>query len=65
MEKVLTLKANYFSEVFGYEVTIILTDGKNMSYAFPLSDKVKVINLDINFNNIWRYKFLYKFISYL
>ncbi|HBG24986.1 MAG TPA: glycosyltransferase family 4 protein [Rikenellaceae bacterium] len=64
MEKVLTLKANYFTEVFGYDVTIILTDGKNLSYAFPLSDKVKVINLDINYKDIWSYKFFHKFISY-
>ena len=28
MERVLTLKANYFAEVFGYEIHIILTDGK-------------------------------------
>lgn len=27
MERVLTLKANYFTEVFGYEIHIILTDG--------------------------------------
>ncbi|MDP3437355.1 MAG: glycosyltransferase family 4 protein [Bacteroidales bacterium] len=64
MEKVLTLKANFFAEVLGYDVTIILTDGKNMSYAFPLSNKVKVINLDINYEDIWRYKLLHKFISY-
>lgn len=29
MERVLTLKANYFAEHFGYEIHIILTDGKN------------------------------------
>ena len=29
MERVLSLKANYFTEVYGYEVIIILTDGKN------------------------------------
>lgn len=28
MERVLTLKANYFAEVFGYDIRIILTDGK-------------------------------------
>lgn len=65
MEKVLTLKANYFAEVYGYEITIILTDGKGMSYAFPLSEKVKVINLEIDYKNIWSYKFIHKYISYL
>ena len=29
MERVLTLKANYFTEFFGYEIHIILTDGEN------------------------------------
>ncbi len=64
MEKVLTLKANYFAEVFGFEITIILTDGKGLDYAFPLSEKVKVINLDINYKDIWGYKFLHKFLLY-
>ncbi|MGE0092839.1 MAG: glycosyltransferase family 4 protein, partial [Bacteroidales bacterium] len=27
MEKVLTIKANYFAEKFNYDITIILTDG--------------------------------------
>ena len=28
VERVLTLKANYFAEHFGYDITIILTEGK-------------------------------------
>ena len=28
VERVLTLKANYFAEKFGYDITIILTEGK-------------------------------------
>lgn len=27
MERVLSLKANYFSEIFGYEIHIITTEG--------------------------------------
>jgi len=64
MEKVLTIKANYFAEKFNYDITIILTDGKGSTPAFPLSPKVKVINLDINYHNIWHYKFLTKVIAY-
>lgn len=59
MERTLSIKANYFAEEFGYEIFIILTDGKNRENAFPLSDKIKVINLDINYDDIWRYP-LYK-----
>ena len=29
MERVLTLKANYFADIFGYDITIILTEGKD------------------------------------
>ncbi len=64
MEKVLTLKANYFADVFGYSITIILTDGKDKEFAFPLSEKVTVINLDINYNKIWGYQFIFKTILY-
>ena len=28
VERVLTLKANYFAEYYGYDITIILTEGK-------------------------------------
>ena len=49
VERVLTLKANYFAEHYGYDITIILTDGKDKPFAFPLSEKIKVINLNINF----------------
>ena len=36
MERVLTLKANYFAEVFGYEIHIILTDGKGKKPYYEL-----------------------------
>jgi len=52
MERVLTLKANYFAEAFNYEIFIILTDGKGMKPYYPLSPKIHVINLDLNFNHI-------------
>lgn len=64
MEKVLTLKANYFADILGYDITIILTDGRGKEFAFPLSDKVKVINLDINYDKIWGYKLIFKSLIY-
>ena len=48
MERVLTQKANYFADHFGFDITIILTDGKDKPLFYPLSDKVKVINLNID-----------------
>lgn len=64
MERTLSIKANYFAEEFGYEIYIILTDGKNRENAFPLSDKIKVINLDINYDDIWRYPLYKKAFAY-
>lgn len=53
VERVLTLKANYFVEHYGYDVTIITTDGKNKDNFFALSEKINVINLGINFEEMW------------
>lgn len=65
VERVLTLKANYFAEQFGYDITIILTEGKEEPLFYPLSDKIKVVNLDINFEELWSCSFLKKVFLYL
>ena len=57
-ERVVSLKANYFADVLGYDVTIIVTDGRNSNSFFHLSDKVKVINLGLNFEEIWNIPFI-------
>lgn len=65
VERVLTLKANYFAEHFGYDITIILTEGKDKPLFYPLSDTIKVINLDINFEELWTCSFVKKAFVYL
>lgn len=65
VERVLTLKANYFAEHFGYNVTIILTEGKDKPLFYPLSDKVKIINLNIGFEELWTCSFIKKIFVYL
>lgn len=65
VERVLTLKANYFAEHFGYDITIILTEGKGKPFAYPLSDKIKVVNLDINFEELWTCSFVKRIFVYL
>lgn len=57
VERVLTLKANYFADIYGYDVTIITTDGNDKPNFFPLSKSVKVLNLDINFEEMWHRSF--------
>lgn len=65
VERVLTLKANYFAEHCGYDITIILTEGKDKPFFYPLSEKIKVINLDVNFEDMWTCTFLKKILVYL
>ena len=65
VERVLTLKANYFAEHFGYDITIILTEGKGKPFFYPLSPKINVINLDIHFEELWTCSFLKKIWVYL
>jgi len=65
VERVLTLKANYFAEHFGYDITIILTEGKGKPLFYPLSESIKVVNLDIGFEELWTCSFLKKIFIYL
>ena len=64
-ERVVSVKANYFADVLGYDVTIIVTEGKNGNSFFPLSDKVKVVNLCLNFEELWNISFIKKIFLYL
>lgn len=63
--RVLTMKANYFAEYFGYDITIILTEGKNRPIFYHISDKIHIINLDLNFEEIWHQSFIKKTLIYL
>ncbi|MBP5776298.1 MAG: glycosyltransferase family 4 protein [Prevotella sp.] len=65
LERVLTLKANYFAEHYQYNITIILTDGLGKPFYYPVSDKIKIVNLDINFEELWTCSFYKKVILYL
>ena len=64
-ERILSLKASYFADQLGYDVTIILTEGANHPLFYPLSDKIKVINLNINFEELWTCSFFKKVWVYL
>ena len=65
VERVLTLKANYFADIYGYDVTIITTDGNDKPNFFPLSKSVKVLNLDINFEEMWHRSFFKRLCLYI
>lgn len=65
IERVLTTKMNYLADEAGYDVWVILTDGKGKEPYFKLSDKVHVVNLDVNFEELWSLGFLAKIPVYL
>ena len=64
MERVLTTKANYLAEQLGYDVSIIITDDKGTKPYFPLSEKIHVIQLDVNIDSLWQYPFWKRFYLY-
>lgn len=63
--RVLTMKANYFAEHYGYDITIILTEGKGLPFFYHVSDKIHIINYDLNFEQLWNCPFWKKFFIYI
>ena len=49
IEKVLTWKPNYFADVFGDEVYVVTTEQKGNSFCYNLSDRIKQIDLAIDY----------------
>ncbi|UTJ05792.1 glycosyltransferase [Arcobacter roscoffensis] len=50
IEKLVSIKANYWSKYFNYDVTLIATENKNKPYVYELEKSVNFIDLKINFN---------------
>ena len=42
IERIVTLKTNYLTEVYGYDVTIVTADQKEMNPFYELNKKVKM-----------------------
>lgn len=63
--RVLTMKANYFAENFGYDITILLTEGEGLPFFYHVSDKIKTINYNLNFEQLWNCPFWKKFFIYI
>lgn len=49
IEKLVSVKANFWTENFGYDVKIISTEQENKPFVYELSDKVKFQDLSINY----------------
>lgn len=66
IERLVALKANYWSDVFGYSVTLISTEQQNKTFAYPLSKNVSFIDLKIDFDRTSSYfgsRNLFKFLA--
>lgn len=64
VDRILSVKANYFAEKMDYEVSIITDSQAGRPIIFPLSDKVKHIDLDINFGMQYKYGMFLRFFFY-
>jgi len=63
MERVLVTKVNYLVTNLDYDVTIVTTEKKGGKSFFTLNSKVRVISLNLNFNQKYSNLFL-KFFTY-
>ena len=50
IERIVTLKTNYLTEVYGYDVTIVTADQKEMNPFYELNKKVKMIDLGLDYD---------------
>jgi len=65
MERVLTMKANYMADIAGYDVHVLLTeDGEGSSY-FPLSEKIHLHNVHVNFDILYTLPIYKRMFAYL
>lgn len=65
MERVITLKANYFAEVYGYKIHIILTDGKDKKPYYKLHHSIVIHQLDINYDSLYGFPLHRRIIGYI
>lgn len=61
MERVITEKVNYLSQLSGYEITIVTTDQNGNSIYFPLDEKIKLVHFNIDFDGHYSENLLKKY----
>lgn len=57
-ERILIEKMNYFAEVCGYEVYLLTNQQGDHPVVFPLSRKIKWIDLDVRFWELYKLNFI-------
>ena len=63
-DKIIINKANYLAEKMEYDVYLITDSQNGLQPFFPVSDKVKMIDLDINFFQQYQYSPIKRFFIY-
>lgn len=64
VDRVLINKANYLADTLGYDVYIITDSQCGKTTVFPLSPNVHHIDLEINFNEQYKYGIIKRFVFY-
>src|SRR5574344_1670081 len=59
IERAVTIKSNYFADKLGYEIYVILTDGWGKKPFYHISNRVQLITLNLDFEELWD-KIFYK-----
>ncbi|PKF74306.1 glycosyltransferase family 4 protein [Chryseobacterium sp. PMSZPI] len=61
-ERILTDKVNYLAKAGDYDITIITTEGESKKPYFLLEKNIKVVELNINFNEVFNYSIVKKYL---
>jgi len=64
-DRVIADKAGYLAEKCGYEVYVVTAHQNGKPFFFPMSSKVKHIDLDVNFNEQYEHSFFVRGFIYL
>ena len=65
VERELTLKLNWLARHTDWELFVCLTDGEGKPPYYPLDERIKVVNLNIGFEELWHLPFYRKIPVYL
>lgn len=52
IERIISIKANYLAEKYGYEVTIITACQKQQQPYYQFSPKIKLIDLNVDYDSL-------------
>ena len=63
VERVILNRCNYLVENFNYDIILITTDQKNKKFSFDINNKIKHIDLDINYSNSYNKFFIFRYIE--